>query len=177
MQAGRSSAPRTVANVATPLLPPAGTDAGMYSLASDGKGGALLSWLEPSGKGLALKFSSLERGQWSAPKTIVEGRHLFSNWADHPSIAAQPDGTFVAQWPVINDGPQPPGSYNNSMRIAISSDKGTTWKEVFADGLDNTHSYTGFVSLLTARSGARAVYLSPPRPISHDAADHEASRR
>lgn len=156
----------------TSLSVPAGAEAGMYSLASDGSSGALLSWLEPSGAGLALRFSSLKRGQWSPAITIVEGRNLFSNWADHPSIVAQPDGTLVAQWPVINDGPQPPGSYNNSMRIAMSRDRGMTWKQAFADGLDNIHSYTGFVSLLPSSAGARAVYLSPPRPISHDPMDH-----
>lgn len=156
----------------TSIRVPTGPDAGMYSLASDQRGGALLSWLERTPSGLALRFSSLERGEWTTPTTIVEGRHLFANWADHPSIAAQPNGTLVAQWPVINDGPQPPGSYNNSMRIAMSTDRGKTWREVFADGLDNTHSYTGFVTLLPDASGLRAVYLTPPRPISHDPADH-----
>ena len=34
----------------------------------------------------------------------------------------------------------------------MSKDRGATWKEVFADGLDNTHSYTGFVSLLPRRA-------------------------
>ncbi len=151
---------------------PAANDAGIYSLAPRPGGGAYLSWLEPAATGLALRFSTLTDGRWSPPVSIVEGRHLFSNWADHPSIAAQPDGTLLAQWPVINDGPQPPGSYNNSMRIARSTDGGTTWTEVFADGLDNTHSYTGFVSLLPTPAGARAVYLTPPRPISHDPLDH-----
>ncbi len=168
----RAGAEQAATGPVISLPVPAGADAGMYSLAPHGPGGALLSWLEPTPAGLALRFSSLIRGTWSAPTTIVEGRNIFSNWADHPSIAAQPDGTLVAQWPVINDGPQPPGSYNNSMRIAMSTDRGKTWKQAFADGLDNTHSYTGFVSLLTDSAGARAVYLSPPRPISHDPMDH-----
>jgi hypothetical protein len=43
---------------------------------------------------------------------------------------------------------------------------------VFADGKDNIHSYSGFVSLLPGRSAFSAVYLTPPRPISHDPADH-----
>lgn len=153
------------------LRVPAGPDAGMYSLAPDGAGGALFSWLEPSAAGLTLRFSTLVNGEWSRPTTIVEGKHIFSNWADHPSIAAREDGTLVAQWPVVNDGPQPPGSYNNSMRIAMSRDRGRTWKNVFADGLDNVYSYTGFVTLLPGRE-PRAVYLSPPRPIAHDPADH-----
>lgn len=161
----------------TSLPVPAGAEAGMYSLAAYGTDSALLSWLEPTSSGLALRVSSLVRGTWSEPTTIVEGRNLFSNWADHPSVAAQPDGTLLAQWPVINEGPQPPGSYNNSMRVAMSTDRGRTWKQVFADGLDNTHSYTGFVSLLPDAGGARAVYLSPPRPISHDPLDHRMTLR
>jgi len=159
--------------VLTPIPVPASGEAGIYSLASDPRGGALLSWLEPVGSGRAFRVSFLEQGRWTSPMTVAEGQHLFSNWADHPSVAAQPDGTLIAQWPVVNDGPQPPGSYNNSIRIARSSDGGRTWQEVFADGLDNVYSYTGFVSLLPAATGAHAVYLSPPRPISHDPADHQ----
>ncbi len=163
--------PPPVAPVA--IAAPTGPDGGIYSLTADGRGGALLSWLEPSSAGLALRFSSLQANhQWSAPTTIVEGTHLFSNWADHPSVAAGPDGTLIAQWPVINEGPRPPGSYNNSLRIAMSQDGGASWTERFADGLDNIHSYTGFASLLPGAAGTHAVYLSPPRPISHDPADH-----
>lgn len=143
----------------------------MYSLLPDGRGGALLSWLEPSQAGLALRMSSLVGGEWSAPSNVTEGKNIFSNWADHPSVTGREDGTLIAQWPVVNDGPQPPGSYNNSMRIAMSSDRGKTWTQVFADGLDNVYSYTGFVTLLPGRE-SRAVYLSPPRPVSHDPADH-----
>lgn len=160
-------------SVIRPIPVPAGGDAGIYSLASDQRGGALLSWLEPTDAGLVLRFSSLERGAWTTPTVIAQGRHLFSNWADHPSVAVQPNGTLLAQWPVINDGPQPPGSYNNSMRIAMSTDRGKTWREAFADGLDNLYSYSGFVTLMPAASGARAVYLTPPRPIAHDPADHQ----
>lgn len=157
---------------AQPLPVPAGADGGMYSLAPRGADSAVLSWLESIDGVLALRFSTLEDGRWVAPRTVVRGRQLFSNWADHPGVAASPDGTLIAQWPVVNDGPQPPGSYNNSMRIALSRDGGATWDDAFADGLDNTVSYTGFVSLLPAASGPHAVYLSPPRPISNDPADH-----
>lgn len=158
----------------TPIEVPAGPDAGIYSLAPGWPGGApaYLSWLEPLGDRRILRVSAWTRDGWGTPATIAEGRQLFSNWADHPSVAAGPGGMLVAQWPVINPGPQPPGSYNNSMRIARSLDRGTSWRESFADGLDNTHSYTGFVSLLPMSSGVRAVYLSPPRPISHDPLDH-----
>ncbi len=82
------------------------------------------------------------------------------------------DGTLVAQWPVINPAKPMPGTYNNSIRVVVSRDQGATWKEVFADGTDNIHSYSGFVSLLPGRTGFSAVYLTPPRPVSHDPADH-----
>lgn len=155
---------------AVPL--PSGTEAGMYSLANAGPDGAVLSWLEPSSRGKAFRFSSYRSGRWSAPRTIAEGNDFFSNWADHPSIAAMSDGTLLAQWPVVNRGKVAAGSYNNSIRIAVSRDQGGTWKEVFADGKDNVHSYSGFVSLLPGRAGFSAVYLTPPRPISHDPKDH-----
>lgn len=83
----------------TPSSLDAGMEAGMYSLANDGASGALVSWLEPSARGRALRFASYDGRTWSEPRTIVEGEDLFSNWADHPSIAALPDGRLVAQWP------------------------------------------------------------------------------
>lgn len=144
----------------------------MYSLANVGDQSAVLSWLEPSERGRALRFSLLTNGRWSDARTVVEGEDLFSNWADHPSIVGAADGRLIAQWPVINPGVSPPGSYNNSIRIAVSRDKGATWQEQFADGKDNVHLYTGFVSLLPGADGFRAVYLTPPRPISTDPANH-----
>lgn len=162
----------TVAPAVSDITTPVGPDAGMYALAANAAGRAYLSWLEPSGDGLALRFSALADGRWSAPRTVVAGRHLFSNWADHPGVAVHDDGTLTAQWPVVNPGPQPAGSYANSMRIALSKDDGRTWTEVFADGLDNTLSYSGFVSLLPTPSGWRAVYLTPPRPLATDPHDH-----
>lgn len=165
------ASPGSVESV-TAIDVPGGGEAGMYSLAAGADGKAYLSWLDASDTNRALRFSVLDGGQWSASRTIVEGAHVFSNWADHPSIAAMDDGTLVAQWPVINAGKPTPGSYNNSIRVAVSRDEGATWTEVFADGLDNVHSYSGFMTLLPGARGFSAIYLTPPRPISHDPADH-----
>jgi hypothetical protein len=146
----------------TPMSIPAAETAGMYSLANVGDQGAVLSWLEPTRNGRAFRFSLLQDGRWIAPRTVAEGQDLFSNWADHPSIVGTPNGALIAQWPVINPGATPPGSYNNSIRIAVSRDNGATWREAFADGKDNIYAYTGFVSLLPDGDGFRAVYLTPP---------------
>lgn len=156
----------------TPIELPGGAAAAMYSLASAGAERAVLSWLEPSGPGHALRFSVFRGRRWSTPRTIVEGANLFANWADHPSIAETPDGSLLAQWPVVNPGPTPAGTLNNSLRIARSRDGGATWHPVFSDGTDNIHSYSGFVSLLPRRPGFSAVYLTPPRPVSRDPQDH-----
>ena len=155
----------------TSVAAPGGAEAGMYSLAPEGDG-AVLGWLEPSAGGRAFRFSFYRGGRWSTPQTIAEGPDLFANWADHPSIVSTGDGSLVAQWPVVNPGKPAPGSYNNSIRIATSRDRGRTWTTVFADGTDNIHSYSGFVSLLLEPSGFSAVYLTPPRPVSRDPADH-----
>jgi hypothetical protein len=130
----------------TSIPTPVTETAGMYSLANVGDQSAVLGWLEPTHNGRAFRFSLLKDGRWTAPGTVVEGQDLFSNWADHPSIVGGPDGVLIAQWPVINPGQTPKGSYNNSLRIAVSRDRGATWREVFADGKDNIHSYSGFVS-------------------------------
>jgi iron complex outermembrane recepter protein len=166
--AGDSSSQGRVTSIPAPVT----ETAGMYSLANVGDQSAVLGWLEPTHNGRAFRFSLLKDGRWTAPGTVVEGQDLFSNWADHPSITGGPDGVLIAQWPVINPGPTPKGSYNNSLRIAVSRDRGATWREVFADGKDNIHSYSGFVTLLPGADGLRAVYLTPPRPISSDPMNH-----
>ena len=172
LAAGAPLLSRTPAASITSIDVPAGAEAGMYSLAASADGTAYVSWLEPTKTGRAFRFAALAGKAWSTPRTITEGRDLFSNWADHPSLAVLGDGSLVAQWPVINPGEQRPGSYNNSLRIVASRDRGVTWRQVFADGTDNIHSYSGFVSLLPGGPGFHAVYLTPPRPISPDPADH-----
>jgi len=160
---------------ATRLPTGAAPGSGMYSLAVDSHERAYLSWIEPDGAGHALKFATLDGRQWSAPTTVGRGDRWFVNWADHPSVVPMPDGSLAAHWLVVNDGGS--GDYAYGLRIARSTDRGATWRQVFADGTDNLHDYSGFVSLLPAPDGFDAVYLTPPRPLSTDPAEHMMTLR
>ncbi len=152
--------------------PPAGVGSGMYSLSATADGTAYLSWLEPlAGKSHALKYAVLRDGRWSDALEVARGDNWFVNWADHPSLVALPNGTLAAHW-LVNNGTRE-GSYGYGFRIAISRDRGSSWKEVYAGGTDNAHGYSGFVSLLPAADGFTAIYLGPPQKrTSETEADH-----
>lgn len=171
--AGRGAGATAAAGSATQQpQPPTGAGSGMYSLSAAADGAAYLSWLEPvAGKAHAFKFAVLRDGRWSDAKEIARGDNWFVNWADHPSLVALPNGTLAAHW-LVNNGTRE-GSYGYGFRIAISKDRGTSWQEVYAGGTDNTHGYSGFVSLLPAVDGLTAMYLGPPRErTSQTESDH-----
>lgn len=145
----------------TPMSVPAAAGSGMYSLATGADGRTYLSWIEPaSPNGHALRFTVLEGSQWSSAKTIARGTNWFVNWADHPSVTASADGTLMAHWLVNNEG-KGKNTYGYGVRIARSTDRGDSWKEVFAVGTEHLSDYSGFVTLLPTKSGVTAVYLTP----------------
>ena len=86
--------PPALEPLATPA--PAGSAEPNLTVA-DGR--AYLSWLEPTpASGHALRFATLENGQWSAPRTVAQGSRFFVNWADFPSLHALPGGRLAAHW-------------------------------------------------------------------------------
>jgi hypothetical protein len=142
--------------------PQARGEAGVEELASPAPEGAqpflfagrdsvLLSWLEPipGGQFFALRFSRYRDGSWSAPKTIVQRDDLFVNWADFPSIVEDEKGTLFAHW-LQKSGA---GTYAYDVRMATSSDGGSTWSEPFLLNRDGKQAEHGFVSLAPLPGG------------------------
>lgn len=171
--ANRESAVSVATGSGTRLLPPpAGAGSGMYSMSAAADGTAYLSWVEPgASKSHALKYAVLRDGRWSDAQEIARGDNWFVNWADHPSLVALPNGTLAAHW-LVNNGTRE-GSYGYGFRIAVSRDRGLSWKEVYAGGTDNVHGYSGFVSLLPSADGFTAIYLGPPQKRTAETdADH-----
>lgn len=154
------------------LTVPAAIGSGMYSLASAADGTAYLSWLEPQPGNLqALKFATFRNGAWSPAREVARSDNWFVNWADHPSVVPLSNGSLVAHWLPNNGGKE--GNYGYGFRIALSTDQGTPWREVYAGGTDNLHGYSGFVTLLPSGDGFTAVYLGPPKQKTADTeADH-----
>jgi hypothetical protein len=153
------------------VVTPAGVGSGMYALAASADGQAYLSWIEPDGAGHALKFSRLSAGAWSAPVRVARGDDWFVNWADHPSVVPLADGALAAHWLVKTKTAA--SSHGYGLRIAHSRDAGTTWRQVFEAGMDNTTDYAGFVSLLPAPGGFLAAYLTPMKASPAAGAGHE----
>jgi hypothetical protein len=153
---------------------PAGAGSLAYGLGAGADGSTYLIWLEPVADGAhALTFSSLEGEAWSAPREISRGSDWFVNWADHPSIAAAPDGTLLAHW-LVHSG-RKKGSYGYGIRAARSTDRGATWSTMFEDGMENVSDYAGFMTFGFAPEGARGVYLSPAVPDTGEGG-HEHGR-
>jgi hypothetical protein len=138
--------------VVTMIDPPAGAGAGEPFVSST-KNGVLLSWLEPAGERVALRFARFRNGRWSEPRTIAERADFFVNWADFPSIVSASDGTLFTHWLQKNDR----DVYAYDIRMSTSSDGGRTWRSSFLLNRDGTKTEHGFVSLLPLPSGRIAA--------------------
>jgi len=113
--------------------------------------GVLLSWLEPVAgtDRVALRFSRYANGRWSAPRSIVERNDLFVNWADFPSIIEDAKGALFAHW-LQKSGK---GMYSYDIRMAASTDGGSTWSEPFLLNRDGKEAEHGFVTLAALPAG------------------------
>jgi hypothetical protein len=147
--------------VINPLDPPAKPGALGPNLSSDG-GTILLSWLEPPHPGVkpqegnyALRFSRLENGRWSEPATVTSGTDFFANWADFPSVTRDARGRLLAHWAAKSAGEK----YAYDVRLALSGDRGRTWKSLGAAHDDRTATEHGFVSAVPDGRGFRLFWL------------------
>lgn len=140
----------------TAIASPAGPGAGEPFLAIGSDGRIFLSWLEPvDSASHALKFAAYDGTQWSSPRTIRGGTDFFVNWADFPSIKVLDDGRLAAHW-LQKTGP---GTYAYGVRVAQSSDNGTTWTAPVIPHRDSSNTEHGFVTLWPEGDGMGAVWL------------------
>ena len=74
-----------------------------WSMTPDGS--PLLSWAEIQKDGKQnLRYAIRRGGQWSAPRTIVAGRHFFRQPAESPSVISFADGSLLAEWVEVPEG-------------------------------------------------------------------------
>ena len=151
----------------TAIEVPAGPGAGEPWLFVEPDGTVLMSWLEPSADGQALRFSILDGAVWSPPRTVTSREDLFVNWADFPSVTRLLDGSLVAHW-LQRSGP---GTYAYGIRLARSTDNGATWSAPVIPHTDGTQTEHGFVSLYPGLSdgSVRAVWLDGRNNADPDA--------
>lgn len=112
-----------------------------------------MSWLEPNGDRTALRFAVLRNEKWSAPRTIVERKDLFVNWADFPSVVEDGKGVWYAHW-LQKSGKS---TYAYDVRMSVSNDRGATWSDAFLLNRDGREAEHGFASLAPLPGGGIGV--------------------
>lgn len=150
-------------NAAPPLPLPAGwsesspaTAPGAFAAHLAVAGNRLLAtWLEPLPTGHRVRFSAHGDGGWSAPSTVRESPALFANWADTPGAVAASDGTLYAWWLEKSAA----ATYAYDVRLALSLDRGATFRELGILHDDRSPVEHGFVSAVAEGASVRFFYL------------------
>lgn len=127
-----------------------------------------MTWLEPASPGYALRFSVYDGTSWTPAKTIIAREDFFVNWADFPSIEVLGGGRLAAHWLQRNGR----STYAYGVRIALSSDEGTTWGTAITPHRDSSQSEHGFVAMWNERGTLGAAWLDG-RKFKKD--DHDAA--
>lgn len=164
--AARGARLLAIDSIASPAAP--GSAEPNLAIGPDGR--AWLTWMEPAAdSAMALRVAAREGDGWTTPRTIVEGRDFFLNWADFPSLVVLADGRLAAHW-LERSGP---GTYSYDVRIAQSSDSGRTWSRGLVVHRDGTESEHGFASLWDSAGHVAAVWLDGRKYAGAEKADHE----
>jgi hypothetical protein len=115
---------------------------------AEARDGVHLSWLAPSGDGVAFVFAIRTGDAWSVPRPIAAGGEVLANWADVPSIQPLAGGGFAAHWPVHRAGSE----HACDVRAARCADDGA-WTEPRSPHRDGTAVEHAFASLVGAADG------------------------
>ncbi|MBI4520229.1 MAG: exo-alpha-sialidase [Gemmatimonadetes bacterium] len=138
------------------LSRPPGTAEPFLGATADGR--AVLTWFEPldaDHSAWALRLAVRSDAGWSEPRTVVERREFFVNWADFPSFVELADGSWAVHWlEMLGEG-----HYAYGVQVALSRDEGRTWSEPIAPHRDDSHQEHGFVSMVPFGPGAMLVWL------------------
>ena len=126
----------------------------------------LMTWVEPSSNGNAVKLARFRDGHWSSPQTIVERAEVLANWADFPSVVVGGDGTLFVHWLQKRSG----GHHASDVHLAISRDAGKTWSAPILLNRDDTPTEHGFVSMVPQSDGVALIWLVG-RKMTHDGGD------
>jgi len=137
------------------LASPAGLGSAEPHLSRGSDGTIVLSWLEPAGDAVAVRYSILAGDTWRPAQTVARGEDWFINWADFPSVTPINDDVWAAHWLAKRPG----GTYAYDVAMALSVDGGQSWGEPFTPHTDNTRTEHGFVSLFPWRGAVGALWL------------------
>jgi len=114
-----------------------------------------MSWLQPDGESVALRYSHYENGRWSDAATVIENDDMFVNWADFPSVVPLGDRHLAAHWLQRSGGEW----YSYDTVFRQSFDSGATWSSPLLPHTDGTPTEHGFVSIYPINGAAGLVWL------------------
>ena len=133
--------------------------------------GLILSWMEPGDDGTALKYSSYQDGMWLDASSVIEGRDMFVNWADFPSVVPFGDGRLAAHWLQMSADT----TYAYDVVYTQSADNGATWSDPFRPHNDGTETEHGFVSLFADGADTGLIWLDGRKFVNEVSDDPVAS--
>lgn len=142
--------------VVTPLPNPAAPGSITPNETATSDGWTLLSWLEPVGDQLALRFAIRNAQDWSVPQTVVVRRN-FDKYAEAPPwVLALPNGSLLAVW--SERLPQGKSKWaGNYLYTSASSDHGKTWSPPEIVHSDRTNGEHSFASLAVQDDGHAVI--------------------
>jgi hypothetical protein len=134
---------------------PGGGGSAQPRLTSGAGGTTVLSWLEPTDDGVALRYSMLDADELSPPRDVVHGADLFVNWADLPSVQPITADVWAAHW--LRLAPDSAGAYH--VATAVSRDGGSSWSAPVQLNDDSAEAEHGFVELFGWNGAIGAFWL------------------
>lgn len=137
----------------TPVANPSGPGSLQpnWSVAPDGA--AILSWIEPSQGGFALKYAVRKGASWSPAVTIAAHRHFFHHPAEMPEVFELPGGHWFAHWV------EAPGGDSDAEYIYVSSSTdGTHWTMPLEAHHNHSPVQHGLASMIANPDGGASIF-------------------
>ncbi len=118
----------------------------------------ILSWVEPSARGKAFRFSTWSAGHWGTVRTVADSPDVLAASSSEPGILELPDGVLVAQW-LVRDAEREA----NHIVVATSQDGGNTWSRPVVPYRNSTPGEHMYVALFPWPGGGAGVAWLDPR--------------
>lgn len=117
-------------------------------------GARVLSWLEPDGEAMALRYARVDSDGLGDIREVVSSERMFVNWADFPSVTPVTDNLWFAHWLKLRDN-----GFTYDIVTAVSTDGGQSWVEAEQMNEDDTDAEHGFVSAFPWNGEIAAFWL------------------
>ena len=151
------------------LTSPAADSCAEPYLFTDKNGVVYLSWIEKKGKVSKLKFSTLNKDQWSEPVIVSSGSNWFVNWADYPVVASDGGGQMLAHFLEKSDT----AKFTYDIKLIASADAGKSWSDAKTLHDDGTKAEHGFVTIIPFKENFIASWLDGRKTAKEESKGHD----